>query len=91
MKKMGKKWCGVKLSKVDQMTWDLDKHTLADLGLKMPRFTPKYWLGVCVLSEIQLTSPYFFHVTAAQYGRDTIFKDLEQSGYFWNGDKWVKG
>lgn len=81
---------GVELNWIDRENIKLDRLTLGDLGLKMPRLTKKYWLGVRQLSISQQTSPFFFHQMAAQSGSQAVYKYLEELGFTWNDNNWVK-
>lgn len=55
-----------------------------DLKLKMPRVTKKYALAIAILSDHYFTSPYFFHINAAQKGHKIIYKNMADIGYQWN-------
>lgn len=77
------------LSEADQQLIRFDSKCLSDLGLKMPRITKKYWLGVLAVSKIQFVSPYFMHIAEAKR-KGTIYKWLKEYGYTWNCQAWGK-
>lgn len=81
---------GVELSRIDRENIRIDRLTLGDLGLKMPRLTKKYWLGVCQLSITQQTSQFFFHQMAAESGTQAVYKYLGKLGFTYEGCNWVK-
>jgi hypothetical protein len=81
---------GVELNWIDRENIKLDRLTLGDLGLKMPRLTKKYWLGVRQLSTTQQTSPFFIHTMAARSGTNAVYKYLEELGFTWTDNNWVK-
>lgn len=80
----------IELSWTEELSLELDKRTVESLGLKMPRLTSKYLLGVRTLSKVEAVSPYFFHVAAARHGRAAVFQHLEELGYSWTGYEWQK-
>ncbi len=49
---------------MQQMSLKTDREVLRDLGLIMPRITPKYWLAVGKLSDRDNISPYYLHLLA---------------------------
>ncbi len=81
---------GVELDWIDRENLRIDRLTLGDLGLKMLRLTKKYWLGVRQLSRMQQTSPFFLHQMAAQRGTQAVYDYLEELGFTWNSNDWVK-
>jgi hypothetical protein len=81
---------GVEIDWLDQENLKLDRLTLGDMGLKMPRLTKKYWLCVQQLSKTQMTSAFFMHQMAAEQGQQAVYKYLEDLGFSWNGETWVK-
>lgn len=81
---------GVELDWIDQENIKLDQLTLGDLGLKMPRLTKKYWLGIRQLSISQQTSPFFFHQIAAESGTQAVYQYLAELGFTWIDHHWVK-
>lgn len=81
---------GVELDWLDQENIRLDRLTLSDLGLKMPRLTKKYWLCVQQLSKTQETTAFFMHQMAAEQGIQSVYQYLEELGFIWNGDRWTE-
>jgi hypothetical protein len=80
----------VKLSTVERMSLEFDRKVIRDMGLKMPRITPKYWLAVKALSQVDNTSPYFYHLFAARKGQRAIYTQMKQLGYSWKHGKWYR-
>lgn len=89
-KRKNKQSTTVKISRMERMSLKTDREVLRDLGLKMPRITPKYWLAVKVLSDLDFTSPYFYHLYAARNGLRAFYKSIIQQGYTWKNGKWWK-
>lgn len=81
---------GVELDWLDRENLRFDRLTLRDLGLKMPRLTKKYWRCIQQLSKTQMTSAFFMHQMAAEQGQQAVYTYLEELGYSWNGDIWVR-
>ena len=79
------------LSDMQRLSLSFDKRVLGDLGLSMPRLTQKYLDAVFTLSELQATSPYFYHVIAARDGREVLYCQLREVGYVWDKSEraWV--
>jgi len=80
----------VKMSRMERMSLKTDREVLRDLGLKMPRITPKYWRAVKILSDLDFTSPYFYHLYAARAGLRAFYKSIIQQGYRWKNGTWRK-
>ncbi|HYT41763.1 MAG TPA: hypothetical protein VEP90_05415 [Methylomirabilota bacterium] len=63
-KRKDKQSTKVKMTRMQQMSLKTDREVLRDLGLIMPRITPKYWLAVGKLSDRDNISPYYLHLLA---------------------------
>jgi len=72
-----------------QLNLKSDRATLADLGLKMPRCTPKYLATVSTLSAHWGVSYYFIHIQAARWGTASIYREAAALGYTWTGERWT--
>jgi len=68
---------------------DFDKRCLADLGLKMPRCTPKYLKAIAAHSHHYGVSSYFGHIQAARRGTQWLYRDLQKMGYTWENNRWT--
>jgi hypothetical protein len=80
-KRKNKQRATVTLSPVERMSVEFDKKVIRDMGLKMPRMTPKYWLAVKTLSQATNTSLSFIHLAAARKGQHVIYTHMKQLGY----------
>ncbi len=89
-KQKAKQSTAVKMSRMERMSLKTNREVLRDLGLKMPRVTPKYWLAIKKLSDRYNVSPYFLHLLAARKGLKAIYAEMKQFGYAWLDGKWSR-
>ncbi len=89
-KRKDKQSATMKLTAMQRASLKTDREVLHDLGLKMPRITPKYWLAVGKLSDRDNVSPYFLHLLAARRGQQVIYAEMKQLGYTWQNGKWSR-
>jgi hypothetical protein len=80
----------IKLSPMEQMSLEDNRAALRDMGLKMPRITPKYWGAIKLLSSQGATSVVFYHIIAARKGQAVFYAELEKAGYVWKAGKWQR-
>jgi hypothetical protein len=78
----------IKLSPMEQMNLEDNRAALRNMGLQMPRITPKYWGAIKLLSSQGSTSVVFYHIIAARKGQQVFYTELEKAGYVWKDGKW---
>src|SRR5438105_6674068 len=80
----------VKLTRMQRMKLKYDREILRDMGLRMPRITPKYWSAIQIVSSKSFTSTTFYHIAAARKGQQVFYNELKNLGYEWQNGKWVR-
>jgi hypothetical protein len=75
---------------LEELSIQTDKRALADLGLKMPKLTPKYWGAVRILAAHQSVSTFFIHLEASNFGVKRLYRKLAQLKFEWYDKRWVK-
>ena len=80
----------MRLTQMEKISLRNNREVLRDMGLKMPRITPKYWLAIKLISAKDSTSIVFYHIHAARKGQQVFYTELKKSGYAWQKGKWVR-
>jgi hypothetical protein len=75
---------------MEKLSLKNNREALLDMGLKMPRITPKYWSAIKLISANDSTSIVFYHIHAARKGQHAFYTELKNSGYEWQKGKWVR-